>query len=385
MKKKALIVTNLIGFVGFLWNDIAVLEELGYEVSFAANAEAISGENHRDDLKKRGVKFFQLDFSSKNPFAKENLIAYKTIKRIIVHEKYDVIHCHTPIAGFITRLAARNARKKGTKVLYTTHGFSFTHLSSKKQWLVYYNFEKVASLFTDVIITINNEDFVNAKTMFCKDVRMINGVGVDTLLYHDIDVDVNAYKKEIGIPQDKIVVLSVGELSARKNHQVIIKALGKLSNKEDYCFVICGREVAGSGFADMLAELAKEHGVNLIMLGHRTDIPEIMHCSNIGAIPSVREGLGLAGIQSLCAEVPIVGTDVQGIRDYIIPGKTGVLCNPYDEDAYKDAIIALSDEKVRNKMKDECYNVAKQFDIKVSHKQMREIYTAVLAGKSELK
>ena len=382
MKKKALIVTNLIGFVGFLWNDIAVLEELGYEVSFAANAEVISGENHCDELNKRGIKFYQLDFSSKNPFAKENLKAYKTIKKIIAEEKYDVIHCHTPIAGFITRLAASNARKKGTKVFYTTHGLSFTHLSSKKQWVGYYYFEKFASLFTDVIITINNEDYVNAKTMFCKDVRMINGVGVDTLAYHGVDINVNAYKKEIGIPQDKIIVLSVGELSARKNHQVIIKALGKIPNKEDFCFVICGREVAGSGFADMLGELAKEHGVNLILLGHRSDIPEIMHCSDIGAIPSVREGLGLAGIQSLCAEVPLVGTDVQGIRDYIIPGKTGILCNPYDEDAYKDAIIVLSDENVRNKMKDECYKVAKRFDIKVSHKQMREIYTTVLAGKS---
>ncbi len=381
MRKKALIVANLIGFSGFLWNDIEVLKELGYEVSFAANAEVILGENHQEELRSRDITFYQIGFSSKNPFAKENMEAYRSIRQLLKRDCFDVIHCHTPIAGFITRLAAKDFRKKGAKVIYTTHGLSFTHLSSKKQWLVYYCFEKFASLFTDTIITINREDFANAKRMCCKDVRKINGVGVDTEMYHKADIDVNSYKRSLGIPRDKIIVLSVGELSARKNHQIIIKALGKIENKDDYCYVICGREVAGSGFAEMLEKLAQDCGVNLLLLGHRNDIPEIMHCSDIGAIPSVREGLGLAGIQSLCAGIPLVGTEVQGIKDYVVQGETGYLCSPYDEEAYKNAILALSDADLRKSMKNSCYEMAGQFDVAVSHKQMREIYTSILDGK----
>lgn len=137
MAKKALIVANLIGFVGFLWNDIEVLKDLGYEVSFAANSEIIAGENHQEELEKKGVKFYQIGFSSKNPFAKENIEAYRTIERLLKKEKYDVVHCHTPIAGLITRMAVRKYRKKGTVVIYTTHGFSFTHLSSRKKWVAY--------------------------------------------------------------------------------------------------------------------------------------------------------------------------------------------------------------------------------------------------------
>lgn len=380
-KKEALIIANLIGFIGFLWNDINVLEELGYKVSFAANAEIIAGENHQEELNNRGIKFYPLNFSSKNPFAKENLHAYTAVKNLIKKGDYDVIHCHTPIAGFITRLAAKNVRKKGTKVIYTTHGFAFTHLSPKKQWIGYYNFEKIASLYTDVIITINHEDFKNAKTMLCKDVRIINGVGVDTNKYHNVNIDVDKYKQKNKIPRNKIIILSVGELSFRKNHQIIIKALGQLQNKEDYCYVICGREVDGSGVAEMLEKLAQECGIQLILLGHRADIPELIHCSDIGAIPSLREGLGLAGIQSLCAGVPLVGADVQGIKDYIVPGKTGFLCNPYDEFECRDAIVKLSDPQLRDSMKKDCYEMAKRFDVTVSHKQMREIYTSVLIGK----
>lgn len=376
--KKALIVTNLIGFVSFLKSDISLLINKGYQVSIIANGLIAPNEALVEALKNQGVAFNHIGFSSKKPFAKENLRAYKELKKIIKAEKYDLIHCHTPIVGFYARLAARKLRRKGTKVVYTTHGLAFTNISPKKEWLKYYWFEKIASIFTDTIITINKEDFQNAKRLWCKDVRYINGVGVDTARYRYVDIDTSDYKKQLGIPTDKIIVLSVGELSKRKNHQIIIKALAKLPNKSDYAFVICGREVGGSGFAEMLKDLAKQYEIDLYLLGHRGDIPAVMHCSDIGAIPSTREGLGLAGIQSLCAGVPLVGTAVQGIKDYIFDGKTGFLCSPYDENAYAEAIVKLSDKKLRESMREACYETAEKFDIKISRSQMEEIYTSVL-------
>ena len=378
MKKKALIVANLVGFVGFLWNDIKLLQTMGYEVEFAANAKVISGENHVKYFEEKGVKFHQLDFSNSNPFSTKNIKAFKQIRKMMKQEQYSFVHCHTPIAGLITRLALAKYRRKGLKVAYTTHGFTFTHLSSKKQWMAYRTIEKIASAFTDTIITINQEDFENAKKLFCKDVRMINGVGVDTDKYHNVTLDIDAYKRKLSLPCDKIMVLSVGELSDRKNHQIIVKALGLMEDKSNYIYVICGREVSGTGIADRLKSLAKEQGVELYLLGHRKDIPEIMHCSDIGAIPSVREGLGLAGIQSLCAQVPLVGTRVQGIKDYIIDGKTGCLCEPFDANAYKEAIKKLSDSKLRDTMKNACYEMALKYDQSVSFKQMQNIYEDIL-------
>ena len=376
--KKALIVANLSGFIVFLEKDFEILKSMGYQVYFAAKCVPGEHEELMKSLKAYNVTYYDIEFFPKNPVAKENLKAYYALSRIIKEGDFDLIHCHTPIAGFLTRLAARRARRRGTKVIYTTHGLAFCSTSSKKEWFKYYWLERIASRYTDTIITINQEDFENAKKLRCRDVRYIHGVGVDTALYHDVDIDIDAYKTEVGIPKDKIVVLSVGELSRRKNHQVIIRALATLPNKEDYTYIICGREVVGSGFAKKLEDLADELGVDLHLLGHRLDIPQITKCSHIGAIPSLREGLGLAGVQCLAAGIPLVGTDVQGIRDYIIPGKTGYLYAPCDVEGFAKGIEALTSEATRDSMKVYCYEVAQQFDISVSKTERHKIYYNVL-------
>lgn len=377
--KKALIIANLYGFVGFLMNDIRILRFLGYEVSFAANGDSTENSLIKKQLEEMGVLFYPLSFATKNPLSKSNYDSFLKLRNILNDNYYDLVHCHTPIAGFIARLAASKYRKNGTKVIYTTHGFPFARYSSSKEWYMYFWLEKIASFFTDTIITINEEDRENARKLNCKDVRRISGVGVDTARYHDVEINVKSYKEQLGLPVDKIMVLSVGELSYRKNHQIIIKALALLPNKDDYIYVICGREVANTGFVDGLLGLAKEKGVALYLLGHRDDIPQIMHCSDIGAIPSVREGLGLAGIQSLCAEVPLVGTDVQGIKEYIVDGISGYLCEPFDAEGYAKAISKLSEENHRRALSKNCYAIAKQFDSIISNRQMKDIYISILS------
>lgn len=61
----------------------------------------------------------------RSPFKSANLKAYYKLKEIIDAHDYKLIHCHTPVGGVITRLAAIHAREKGTKVLYTAYGFHF--------------------------------------------------------------------------------------------------------------------------------------------------------------------------------------------------------------------------------------------------------------------
>lgn len=373
--KRALIVANLAGFASFLISDIMLLQEKGYQVVFAANENKLEWEDTKERLHKLNVLFMQVDFDSQKPFSKSNVKAFKQLARIIKNDTYQLIHCHTPIAGCITRFIANKYRKKGTCVVYTTHGFAFTNISSKKTWITYYTLEKVASKFCDAIITINNEDFENAKKMWCRKVFLINGVGVDTEKYSLPNFDRNAYRKKIGIPDNKIMILSVGELSTRKNHQIIIKAIGSLPNKERYIYVICGNGIDG-GTEKKLKELADKEGVDLLLLGFRFDIPEITNCSDIGAIPSTREGLGLAGIQSLAAGVPVIGSCVQGIKDYVVDNITGYLSNPFDVQGFKDSIEKLEklSEKRKVQMHNACINMAEKYDIKVSSSQMRGIY-----------
>lgn len=181
MKKKALIVVNLAGFLHFLWNDIATLQEMGYEVSVAMNENSAAGPNLIEipKLEEMGIAHYQVEFDTKSPVSTQNIQAYKQLKLILKTNKYDLIHCHTPIVGILTRMAARKYRKTGTIVIYTTHGFTFTDKSSKKNWIVYFTAEKLMSRFCDAIITINHEDYNNAKKMHCPKTYIIPSVGLD--------------------------------------------------------------------------------------------------------------------------------------------------------------------------------------------------------------
>ncbi|MDD6847787.1 MAG: glycosyltransferase [Oscillospiraceae bacterium] len=378
-EKKILIVTALTGFIrAFILDDIKILQSMGYTVDCAANGELDDRtiEDNREFFKNIGVNFFHIPFSSNNPFSKSTLKSYKAFRKIIKNTHYDAVHIHTPIPGVVCRTALMFKRKQ-TKIIYTTHGFYFHKYSSKKTWLVFHTIEKVMSRFTHCIITINNEDFNNAKKMHCKNVYHINGVGVETSKYENIEIDRREYRRKLGIQDNEIALLSVGELSDRKNHKIVIEAMNKLKDLP-LVYLICGRINKNSGTYTELKQLSDNLGVRVIFLDYRRDIPEISKSCDIGALPSTREGLGLAGIEMLAAGLPLVASNVHGIVDFAVDGQTAYTANPYSEDEFAQAIKKLSDKDLREKMRDNCISKAKEFDMAISHKQRKEIYENIL-------
>lgn len=376
--KKALIVTAFARFIkSFLTNDIKILQDMGYEVHCAANIHHAGAECMEKYFLDMNVTFHQIDFSSNKPISKETLLSYKEMKKLLKENYFDVIHTHTPIAGAITRYACKEQRKKGTTVIYTTHGFYFHKYSSKKTWLIFHTIEDFMSKYTDAMITINHEDYKNAKDMHCKNVYYIPGVGVDTKKFKDVDIDRKAYRKKIGIRDEELLVLAVGELSHRKNHQIVVKALAE-ANIPNAVFMICGNAMTSANTKEELEELAKKLSVDLRLMGLRDDIPQICKCADIGVMPSTREGLGLSGIEMLASGLPVVASNVHGIVDYIIDGEDGYLCSPDDEHAFSEAILKLKSEDKRKSISSKCTNIARKFDKKYSYKKMREIYKELL-------
>lgn len=381
MQKRALIVVNLAGFLNFLWNDIKTLQQIGYDVSVAMNARMVDGSEAIEisKLNELGIKHYQIDFDTKSPITKANLLAFKQLKKVLKND-YDLIHCHTPIVGILTRMLANKYRKSGTRVIYTTHGFTFTDRSSKKVWLMYYTLELIMSRFCDAIITINHEDYNNAKKMHCKNVYIIPSVGIDISRFENVQIDRGKYRESLGVSPQDTMVLAVGELSVRKNQQIIIRAIAQLPDKERYVFVICGRAVINSTVEHDLRQIADDLNVRVCLIGHRLDIPQINVCADIAVIPSLREGFGLAGVEALASGVPVIGSDVQGIREYVIPGRTGYLCDPCNEQEFAEAIEKISrlNECSRRSMSEECRKKAREFDIDISKKTMEKIYQQVL-------
>lgn len=330
---KILYVTTVGATMSFFQDFIRFLLDEGHSVDIASND---SDRKVPDCYIQWGCRIFTLS-CSRSPLKKGNWTAIHQIRELMRREQYDIVHCHTPIAAACTRLACRSLRKKkGLKVFYTAHGFHFYKGAPLKNWLLYYPIEKICSYFTDKLITINTEDFELAKRKFkAKEIHYVPGVGVDLSRFENIQIDRVQKRREIGVPENAFLLMSVGELNENKNHQVIIRALAKLNDPNVHY------AIAGTGDKkEFLLRLAKELGVTdqIHLLGYRNDVPELNYASDVFCFPSHREGLGLSAIEAMACGLPIVTSNIHGINDYSVDGVTGYKCRPDDVDGFMKAI-----------------------------------------------
>lgn len=315
---------------------IQMLVDEGHSVDIACNFRDLALDGLYTEL---GCVAHQIDFS-RSPLSAGNIKAYGQLKRVIRDGNYDIVHCHTPNAAVVTRLVGRRFRRKnGLKVFYTAHGFHFYKGAPKLNWMVYYPIEKFCSRYTDKLITINQEDYELAKNKFkAKEVCYVPGVGIDLSRFEGVQVDREAKRREIGVPEEAFLLLSVGELNENKNHQVVIRALAQLSNPSIHY------AIAGVGDKkEYLISLADELGVSeqLHLLGYRKDIAELNHAADVFCFPSLREGLGLAAIEAMACGLPLITSNVHGINDYSRNGVSGYKCSPTDVNGFVQAIKIL--------------------------------------------
>ena len=228
MKKVLYVATVLSHICQFHLPYLKMFKEKGYEVHVAA----------RDNLaEKNGLqlryadKHVEIPFQ-RSPFAPKNLKALKQLKKLVNEEQYDLIICNTPVGGILTRLAAKKARKKGTKVVYIAHGFHFYKGASKKNWLIYYPIEKHFAKKCDTLVTITKEDYEFATKKFKTNVVHTHGIGVREDKYHPFSKDEqNQMRFHEKLSQDDFVVICTGELNKNKNQKVLISATKYLKEK----------------------------------------------------------------------------------------------------------------------------------------------------------
>lgn len=375
---KLLFISNIAGkkIGNFSMSSIKAAKALGIEFHIAANWNKSSLDEIKEEEEKYGIKIHNINLA-RNPFNPINIKAYKEILRLVKSEKIDIIHCNTPVGGVLGRICGKVANV--SKIIYTAHGFHFFKGAPILNWLVYYPSEIILSYFTDVLVTINKEDYNLAKKkMKSKKISYIPGVGMDINRFVDITVDKEKKLYEIDIPVDSLILLSVGELNKNKNHEVIIKALSKLSNPKIH-YIIAGK----GELEQYLKEVANSLGIgnNIHILGFRNDIGELCKIADIFCFPSKREGLGLAAIEAMSVGLPIITSNVHGINDYSQNGITGFSCSPSAVDEFVKAIDTLSkDEMLRRKMGEYNIELVRKFDIEFVEKEISKIYKEVLNG-----
>lgn len=350
---------------------LKMFKEMGWETAVAARNDY---ENPADCVIPYCDTYYNIPFE-RNPLKPGNLKAYKELKHIIDEGEYDIIHCHTPVGAMLTRLAAKQARKKGTKVFYTAHGFHFYKGAPAINWILYYPVEKWLSRYTDVLITINKEDYERAKTFKAGKVCYVPGVGIDLKKFNAGYVNKEQKRKEIGVSADDFVLLSVGELIPRKNHEVVIRALSVLKQLDKLNhieYVICGR---GSYEAD-LRKLAEglEVADHVHFLGYRNDISEICNCADLFVFMSHQEGLPVALMEAMACGLPAVCSNIRGNTDLIEDGVTGLLANNTPEEVAQSISKMKSDTALRNRVASAALQKIKQFDLSSVEDEMSKIY-----------
>ncbi len=354
----------------FFKSFIRQLLDEGHQVDIATNE---SESKVPDCYREWGCAVYPID-TSRSPLNKGNFTAIKQIKNIVSANKYDIVHCHTPIAAMCTRFACRGFRKKGTRVIYTAHGFHFYKGAPVKNWAIYYPIEKLCSYFTDVLITINREDNELAKRkMKAKLVEYVPGVGVDLDRFVCGTTDVAEKRRELGIPEDACVLLSVGELNQNKNHETVIRAVAD----SDLFYLIAGEGDLRERHIRLIEELGAADRIKL--LGFRTDVGALCEASDVFVFPSLREGLPVSVMEAMACGKPCVASRIRGNTDLIDEDKGGILCLPDDTDGFRKAILKLaSDGDLRQRMG--AYNAekVKRFGLEAVMTSLRGIYERVL-------
>lgn len=321
--RKAIILTTVPSTIEqFNMQNIKLLKKLGYKVEVASNFNTAGNiDNNRlesfiDELKKLDVKIINIVFSRKL-LSFNNIRAYFQINKLFKHERYELIHSHTPICSAITRLAARKSRRRGTKVIYTAHGFHFYKGAPLLNWLIYYPIEKICAKWTDCLITINEEDYNLAKTKFkAKKIELINGVGVDENKFNFTftDKEKEKIRQELNLKKEDFILIQVGELNKNKNQIMTIKAMKELVKENKNIKLLL---VGKGNLRDFYTEKIKEYNLedNIFLLGYRRDIPRLLKISDCLISTSKREGLPVNLIEAAMCNLPIIATDCRGNRE----------------------------------------------------------------------
>lgn len=372
--KKVLIVTHVSGFLPqFEMGNVNLLQEMGCEVHYASNFKNPQYGNDNSRLEGTGIICHQIDFSRSPYRIRQNIRAFKQICKLLDSEEYNFVHCHTPVGGAITRLASVKCANKRMKVIYTVHGFHFFNKGPLINWMIFYPVERLLARFTDVIITINKEDYKIASNFKLKlngKVKKVNGVGINVKDFSGIFEKKWSKEKTL----NKLTILSIGELNSNKNHKLVIRALRKIDHKK-FKYFICGEGTGKKKISELIKRYSLENQVHLV--GYVKDVKSVLMQADVFVMPSFREGLPVSLQEAMAAGLPVIATDIRGNNELVDHNRGGWLVPSNDEKSMCKILeqVFSSDLYAMGRYN---LNKIKEYDKKTISDAMQKIYVDVL-------
>jgi glycosyltransferase EpsD len=350
---------------------VEVLHAHGCEVHVAA----------RDNLaEKNGLKLdfvdkiYDIPFS-RSPKSMQNIKAYRELRKIIEAGHYDIVHCNTPMGGIVTRLATRKARKHGTKVFYTAHGFHFYEGATKKNWMVFYPIEKFFSRLTDKLITITAEDYHLASKKFHCQVERIHGVGVDEKRYFPVDDDEKIkLRQEMGFTPEQKIILCVGELLLNKNQTMAIHIMNQIVKTfPDAQLILAGNGPEKEVLEQEIANCGLQENVQ--MIGYCTHLQDYQHIADVLVSCSKREGLPLNIVEAMLSGTPVVASVNRGHKELIRDGENGFLVSANDAQRMSERVLeVLNKNQVAVTLRENAMKYISDYSNSMVRRELENIY-----------
>jgi len=372
---KILYVTTISNTINsFLIPHIEQLIKKGHKVDIACNIKRKIESN----LLLENCNIYNIEFQ-RSPLKIQNYKAYRKIKKLIKNNCYDLIHVHTPIASFITRLSCRNI--PNLKIIYTAHGFHFYKGAPLINWILYYPIEKWLSRYTDCLITINNEDYNTAinRRFKAKEIKLVHGVGIDLNKFTPQTSErKDQLRKKYGYKKEDFILFYAAELNYNKHQDLLIKVINILKDKIPNLKLL----LAGTGpLKDKYQKMINELNLNsyITLLGLRKDVPNLLALSDIVVASSRREGLPVNIMEAMATGLPVVATDIRGHRDLVSDGINGYLVELDNINNFAEIIENIyKDVELRNKFGKNGVALVKNYSLENILREMALIYKEYL-------
>ncbi|MCC6122199.1 glycosyltransferase [Weissella cibaria] len=366
----------------FNLRNIRILQSQGYTVHVAANfrnpgtiTKSLS-EELIQFLEEKGVVIHQIPFGRGMGTIKSNVKSVKELMKIYKMHTFDFVHVQSAIASVLVRICQPFVKQK---IIYTIHGLQFDKFGTKLRWIMFYPIEWVLSFFTDTIVTINDHDsHIVKKTFRNKHTYQIGGVGIEFKRFNQIpNLPINeSLVKKLGIESENLIMLSVGELSNRKNQKAVLRALSDRPQNDVHLILVgIGSE------KESMEKYCNENGLskNIHFLGYcdGSELEQIINVADISIFPSKLEGLLTAGLEMMAAGKVLLFSEVRGIKDYCIDSVNAISLNSTTSQDINEAIDKAKKFKqngVLTMMGEKAQKTAIQYDKTVIDSAMNEIY-----------
>jgi glycosyltransferase involved in cell wall biosynthesis len=289
-------------------------------------------------IAQHGLRVVNLDVIRREIRPLWDLTGLVRLRHFLQRERYDIMHTHTSKAGFVGRLAARMADVP--VIVHTVHGFAFHENSPQSSRLFFTVLERIASRWCDRIVSVSEFHRHWALELgICKPSEILaipNGIAS----MPDPVVAPVAVRRQLGVKETDLLILSMARLAADKGLNYLIEAAAMLRDKLRFQILVAGDGPVRARLEQHACDLGVADRVTF--LGFREDVSDLLAASDLVVLPSLREGLSIALLEAMATGKPIVATSIGSHRELASQAEIAQLVPPADPRALSEAILRVS-------------------------------------------